>query len=103
MNKIELKWTEICCFNVNKEDVFSALVELYNSYAPEFDERFDYVQTVTEWLEDNLEDYVNEFLTKLALISHLAVEPMHDIDNENITALLDNKEFMNEFKEWLND
>lgn len=99
MNKIELQWTELCTYSVDKEDVFKALVYLYDEYAPKFDESYGYVEAVVEWLEDNLDAYIEEFIE--------AIDPMRDIngdiDNETITALLDDKEFMNEFEEWLNE
>lgn len=99
MNKIELYWTESCTYNVDKEGVFQALVNLYNDYAPEFDESYDYVETVVEWLNDNLESYIEEFIKELDPLRDIN----GDIDNETITDLLDNEGFMNEFEEWLNE
>lgn len=59
----------------------------------------DYPNYVIDWLKTNLGDSVEEFLDLL--------DPMLDIDGEidydNITDLLDNEEFMKEFRDYLND
>ena len=81
-----------------KYDIFEALENLVlnNEDVPE---DADYPNYVINWLETNLEDSVEEFLDFL--------DPMlntdGEIDNDNITDLLDNEEFMAEFKGYLND
>lgn len=98
-DKVNLIWTEQCECNVDIAQLYQALVDLYYEFAPEFDDRFDYVETVVDWLNDNLKNYLEEFIDK--------IDPYRtingDIGDENITALLDNEEFMDKFEEWLND
>ena len=59
----------------------------------------DYPNYVIDWLDTNLEDFVEEFLDLL--------DPMLNIDGEiddnNIAELLDNEEFMTEFRQYLCD
>ena len=97
-DKIELNWTLNVSYTFKKYDIFEALENLFLIYedAPE---DADYPNYVIDWLETNLEDSVEEFLDLL--------DPMLDIDGEidydNITDLLDNEEFMKEFRDYLND
>ena len=60
---------------------------------------YDYAEFIIIWLEDNLKDFIEDFLTTL--------DPMLDIDgeidNNNIEKLLDNEEFMKEFRQYLCD
>lgn len=97
-DKIELNWTINVSYTFKKYDIFEALENLFlnNENVPE---DADYPNYVINWLETNLEDSIEEFLDFL--------DPMLDtdgeIDNDNITDLLDNEEFMAEFKGYLND
>lgn len=97
-DKIELNWTINISYTFKKYDIFEALENLVlnNEDVPE---DADYPNYVINWLETNLEDSVEEFLDFL--------DPMlntdGEIDNDNITDLLDNEEFMAEFKGYLND
>lgn len=97
-DKIELNWTINVSYTFKKYDIFEALENLFlnNEDVPE---DTDYPNYVIDWLNTNLEDSVEEFLDLL--------DPMLDIDgeidNDNITDLLDNEEFMAEFKGYLND
>lgn len=97
-DKIELNWTINISYTFTKYDIFEALVELFNSYEI-VPENVDYSSYVIDWLNTNLKDFVEDFLTTL--------DPMLDIDGEieynNIAELLDNEEFMKEFKQYLND
>ena len=80
-DKIELNWTINISYTFKKYDIFEALENLVLNN------------------EDVPEDSVEEFLDFL--------DPMlntdGEIDNNNITDLLDNEEFMAEFKGYLND
>lgn len=93
-DKIELNWTINISYTFKKYDIFEALENLVLN-----NEDADYPNYVINWLETNLEDSVEEFLDFL--------DPMlntdGEIDNDNITDLLDNEEFMAEFKGYLND
>ena len=97
-NKIELNWTINVSYTFKKYDIFEALENLFlnNEDVPE---DTDYPNYVIDWLNTNLEDPVEEFLDLL--------DPMLDIDgeidNDNITDLLDDKEFMKEFRQYLSD
>lgn len=97
-DKIELNWTINVSYTFKKYDIFEALENLVlnNEDVPE---DADYSNYVIDWLDTNLEDSVEEFLDLL--------DPMLDIDgeidNDNITDLLDSEEFMKEFKDYLND
>ena len=97
-DKIELNWTLNVSCTFKKYDIFKALEELFlnNEDVPE---DADYPNYVIDWLDTNLEDSVEEFLDFL--------DPMlntdGEIDNDNIIDLLNDEEFMKEFKDYLND
>lgn len=97
-DKIELNWTLNVSCTFKKYDIFKALEDLFlnNEDVPE---DADYPNYVIDWLNTNLEDSVEEFLDFL--------DPMlntdGEIDNDNIIDLLNDKEFMKEFKDYLND
>lgn len=97
-DKIELNWTLNISYTFQKYDIFEALVDLFNTYEI-VPENVDYSSYVIDWLNTNLKDFVEDFLTTL--------DPMIDIDgeidNDNIVELLDNEEFMKEFRGYLND
>ena len=97
-DKIELNWTLNVSYTFKKYDIFKALEDLFlnNEDVPE---DTDYPNYVIDWLNTNLEDSVEEFLDFL--------DPMlntdGEIDNDNIIDLLNDEEFMKEFKDYLND
>ena len=97
-DKIELNWTLNVSCTFKKYDIFKALEDLFlnNEDVPE---DADYPNYVIDWLDTNLEDSVEEFLDFL--------DPMlntdGEIDNDNIIDLLNDEEFMKEFKDYLND
>lgn len=97
-DKIELNWTLNVSYTFTKYDIFEALVDLFDSYGI-VPENVDYPSYVIEWLNINLKDFIEDFLTTL--------DPMLDIDgeidNNNIEKLLDNEEFMKEFRQYLCD
>ena len=97
-DKIELNWTLNVSYTFKKYDIFQSLEDLFNIYE-EAPDNVDYPSYVIEWLNINLKDSIEEFLDIL--------DPMIDIDgeidNNNITELLDNEEFMKEFRDYLND
>lgn len=97
-DKIELNWTINVSYTFKRYDIFEALENLVlnNEDVPE---DADYPNYVINWLETNLEDSVEEFLDFLDPMLNIDGE----IDNDNITDLLDNEEFMAEFKGYLND
>ncbi len=97
-DKIELNWTLNVSCTFKKYDIFKALEDLFlnNEDVPE---DADYPNYVIDWLNTNLENSVEEFLDFL--------DPMlntdGEIDNDNIIDLLNDEEFMKEFKDYLND
>lgn len=97
-DKIELNWTLNISYTFKKHDIFEALENLFlnNEDVPE---DADYPNYVIDWLETNLEDSVEEFLDLLDLMLNIDGE----IDNDNIADLLDNEEFMTEFRQYLCD
>ena len=50
-------------------------------------------------MEDNLKNYKEEFLS----ILDAEIDTGGEISNDNITELLDNEEFMKEFRQYLCD
>lgn len=96
-DKIELNWTINVSYTFKKYDIFEALENLVlnNKDVPK---DADYPNYVIEWLNINLNDSIEEFINIL--------NPMIDIDGEidydDIADLLDNEEFMTEFKQYLN-
>lgn len=97
-DKIELNWTLNISYTFKKYDIFEALEDLFNIYE-EVPDNVDYPSYVIEWLETNLEDSVEEFLDLLDPMLNIDGE----IDDDNIAELLDNKEFMKEFRQYLYD
>ena len=97
-DKIELNWTINVSYTFKKYDIFEALENLVlnNEDVPK---DADYPNYVIEWLNINLNDSIEEFINIL--------NPMIDIDGEidydNIADLLDDEEFMTEFRQYLND
>lgn len=97
-DRIELNWTINVSYTFKKYDIFEALENLVlnNEDVPK---DTDYPNYVIEWLNINLKDSIEEFINIL--------NPMIDIDGEidydNIADLLDNEEFMTEFRQYLYD
>ena len=105
-NKIDLNWTLYVSYFVSKYDIFKALANLCTSYCEDKDipeGSDDYAQFVINWLKDNLEDYIDELLSILRYITSTDYNTEGGIDNDNIIELLDNEEFMTEFRQYLND
>lgn len=96
-DKIELNWTLNVSYTFKKYDIFQSLEELFNIYEKAPD-NVDYSSCVIEWLKDNLINYIKDFLT----ISDIDCNTDGEIRYESITELLDNKEFIKEFKQYLN-
>ena len=97
-DKIELNWTLKVNYTVTKYNIFQSLEELFNIYEKAPD-NVDYSNYVIEWLKDNLLNYIKDFLDILDIDCNTDGE----IRYESITDLLDNEEFMKEFKQYLND
>lgn len=103
-NIIDLNWTLYVSYFTEKYDVFKTLVKLYDSCCENTPEKSDdHAQLVIDWLRDNLEDYIGEFLSILRWFTSVDYNVDGGIDNENITELLDNEEFMKEFRQYLNE
>ena len=99
-DKIDLNWTVYVSYFVSKYDVFEALANLCTTYCEDIpEESDDYAQFVIDWLKDNLLNYIKDFLDILDIDCNTDGE----IRYESITDLLDNEEFMKEFKQYLND
>lgn len=97
-DKIDLNWTLNVSCTFKKYDIFKTLEDLFlnNEDVPE---DADYPNYVIDWLNTNLEDSVEEFLDFLDPMLNTEGE----IDNDNIIDLLNDEEFMKEFKDYLND
>lgn len=95
-DKIELNWTLKVNYTVTKYNIFQSLEELFNIYEKAPD-NVDYSNYVIDWLKDNLLNYIKDFLDILDIDCNTDGE----IRYENITELLDNEEFMKEFKQYL--
>ena len=99
-DKIELYWTLKASCTVTKYDVFEALTNLCTTcYKNIPEESDDHAQFVIDWLKDNLIDYTKDFLDILDIDCNTNGE----ICYESITELLDNEEFMKEFRQYLCD
>lgn len=101
-NKIDLSWSLNMEYTFEKYDLFETLANLCTTYCEDIpEESDDYAQFVIDWLKDNLEDYIDEFLSILRYITSTDYNTEGGIDNDNITELLDNEEFMTEFRDFL--
>ena len=99
-DEIELHWTLKVDYTFEKYTLFEALVNLYSACCDDMPEKSDdYAQFVTDWLKDNLLNYIKDFLAILDIDCNTDGE----IRYENITELLDNEEFMKDFRQYLND
>lgn len=98
-NEIELHWILKVDYTFEKYALFEALVNLCLTYYGDIPEEYDYAEFIITWLTDNLKNYKKEFLS----ILDSEIDTGSEIDNDNITDLLDNKEFMAEFEQYLND
>ena len=99
-DKIDLNWTVYVSYFVSKYDVFEALASLCTTYGEDIpEESDDYAQFVIDWLKDNLINYTKDFLDILDIDCNTNGE----ICYESITELLDNEEFMKEFRQYLCD
>ncbi len=98
-DKIKLEWTISVSYMASKYDLFEALANLCTTYYGDIPEEYDYTEFIIGWLEENLKDYKEEFLS----ILDPEIDIDGDLDYENITDLLDNEEFMAEFSEYLNN
>ncbi len=97
-DKIDLSWSLSVEYTFEKYDLFSALADLCTTNC-DIPENYDYAEFVIDWLEDNLKDYKEEFLS----ILDSTIDTEGEIDNDNITDLLDDEEFMTEFRQYLCD
>lgn len=105
-DKIDLSWTLNVEYTFEKYDLFETLTNLCTTYCDGIDipeESHDYSEFIIDWLEDNLKDYKEEFLSMLSLETSIDCNTDGEIDNDNITELLDNEEFMKEFRQYLCD
>ena len=105
-DKIDLSWSLNVKYTFKKYDLFETLTNLCTTYCDSIDipeESHDYSEFIINWLEDNLKDYKEEFLSILSLETSIDCNTDGEIDNDNITELLDNKEFMKEFRQYLCD
>ena len=103
-DKLDLNWTLKVDYTFEKYDLFETLTNLCTTYCDGIDipeESHDYSEFIIDWLEDNLKDYKEEFLSMLSLETSIDCNTNGEIDNDNITELLDNKEFMKEFRQYL--
>lgn len=98
-DEIELHWTLKVDYTFEKCTLFEALVNLCLAYYGNIPEEYDYAEFIITWLEDNLKNYKEEFLS----ILDSEIDTEGEISNDNITELLDNEEFMKEFKQYLCD
>ena len=98
-DEIELHWTLKVDYTFRKYDLFEALVNLCLAFYGDIPEEYDYAEFIIIWLEDNLKDYKEEFLS----ILDSEIDTEGEISNDNITELLDNEEFMKEFRQYLCD
>jgi|GEM_PF-6132951 len=95
-NNIVLMWSELHTHTVTKEEVFRALLDTFNEYC---DIEYNHSSVIIEWLQDNLESYLGKFLYNVDFMYDSDL----DIDEQNFTSLLEDSEFVEEFKEWLNE
>ncbi len=105
-DKINLSWSLNVEYTFEKYDLFETLTNLCTTYCDGIDipeESHDYSEFIIDWLEDNLKDYKEEFLSMLSLETSIDCNTNGEIDNDNITELLDNEEFMTEFRQYLCD
>ena len=102
-DEIELHWSLKVDYTFEKYTLFEALVNLCLAYYGDIPEEYDYAEFIIIWLKDNLEDYIDEFLSILRDITSTDYNTEEGIDNDNITELLDNEEFMKEFRQYLCD
>ena len=98
-DEIELHWTLKVDYTFEKYNLFEALVNLCLAYYGDIPEEYDYAEFIIIWLKDNLKNYKEEFLS----ILDSEIDTEGEISNDNITELLDNKEFMKEFRQYLCD
>lgn len=105
-DKIDLSWSLNVEYTFEKYNLFETLTNLCTTYCDGIDipeESHDYSEFIINWLEDNLKDYKEEFLSMLSLETSIDCNTDGEIDNDNITELLDNEEFMKEFRQYLCD
>ena len=105
-DKIDLSWTLKVEYTFEKYDLFETLTNLCTTYCDGIDipeESHDYSEFIIDWLEDNLKNYKEEFLSMLSLETSIDCNTDGEIDNDNITELLDNEEFIKEFRQYLCD
>ena len=103
---VSLTWSEIRQVLVEDYELYQALYDVYVNYIEELIEYaspYDYSEFIIDWLEDNLKDYKEEFLSMLSLETSFDCNTDGEIDNDNITELLDDEEFMKEFRQYLCD
>ena len=98
-DKIDLNWTLKVDYTFEKYNLFEALVNLCLAYYGDIPEEYDYAEFIIIWLKDNLKNYKEEFLS----ILDSEIDTEGEISNDNITELLDNEEFMKEFRQYLCD
>lgn len=98
-DEIGLHWTLKVDYTFEKYTLFEALVNLCLAYYGDIPEEYDYAEFIITWLKDNLKNYKEEFLS----ILDSEIDTEGEVDNDNITDLLDDEEFMTEFRQYLCD
>lgn len=99
MKNVNLYWTESHSFTIAKEDIFFHLIEVFTNNSDEDYEAGNYADTVIAWLQECLENYVDDFINYID--NFFSTDRV--IETENITKLLDDEEFVKEFKKYLNE
>lgn len=94
---INLTWHEIRQIFVEENQLYSALLYVYQTYIGTEDDGID---VIIEGIQDYIENYIEELIKEASPYDY----SNGDIDAENITELVTEDKFLEKFKEWyLND
>lgn len=90
---IDLTWREIRQVFVEEDTLYSALLYVYRTYIGTEDDSID---EIIEGIQDNIENYIEELIKEASPYDCVN----GDIDAEDITEIIIEDDFLNNFKDW---
>lgn len=90
---IGLTWREIRQVFVEEDTLYSALLYVYRTY---IGDENDSIDEIIEGIQANIENYIEELIKEASPYDY----SNGDIDAEDITELVIEDDFLNNFKDW---
>lgn len=90
---IFLTWSELRQLSVEEDKLYQALYDVYINY---IGDENDSIDEIIEGIQDYIEDYIEELIKYASPYDY----SKGDIDAEDITELVTDSSFLEDFKTW---